>query len=126
MCADRVARHVLVVDDYPDVAQMLATLIVDASLMAITTDIGFDGCDALRLAIARPPAVAVLDIDMPCMNGLEAARRIRAELDRDAPLLIAVTGNPLHAAAAQSGDAFDRVLIKPVDIERLLDLIAEG
>lgn len=121
MCADRVALHVLVVDDYPDVAEMLALLLVDASPMRITTDIGFDGEQALRLALAHRPSVAVLDIDMPAMNGIEAALRIRRALDGDAPLLIAVTGNTHPAEATR---VFDRVLRKPVDIDALLRLMA--
>lgn len=125
MCADRVTRHILVVDDYPDVAEMMAMLLADVSLMSITTDIGLDGEQALRLATGRPPAVAVLDIDMPTMDGLQAARRIRAALAHNPPRLIAVTGNYRHALAPEMLEAFDRVLLKPVDIDILLRLIEQ-
>jgi CheY-like chemotaxis protein len=126
MGAAQVALHVLVVDDYPDVAELLAALITEGSPMAITTDVGYDGHQALTLAVKGRPNVAVLDIDMPIMNGIEAALSIKAALASKAPRLIALTGYPGHASSAQARLAFDVILTKPVDIETLIDHLADA
>jgi CheY-like chemotaxis protein len=126
MGAAQVSLHVLVVDDYPDVADLLAALITEGSPMAITTDVGYDGQQALALAIGGRPNVAVLDIDMPIMNGIEAALAIRSALANKAPRMIALTGYPGHASSAQARVAFDLILTKPVDIDNLIDRLADG
>lgn len=51
-----------------------------------------DGQEAVELAAAFRPALALLDIGMPRMNGYEAARRIRTPEGGTEVLLIAVTG----------------------------------
>jgi CheY-like chemotaxis protein len=111
--------HLLVVDDYFDMAETLAALIVEVLPVPVTIDVGHDGREALTMALARPPAVAVMDIDMPIMSGIESAMAMRASLRDRTPLLIALTGNPGHATAMQTHLAFDIVLGKPVNIAHL-------
>ena len=114
-------KRILVVDDYEGLAEMLATSLMDVIDIPLSIDIGVDGVEALSLAIEDPPAVAILDLDMPEMNGTEAAIAIRAALPHAVPLMIAITGDPTRLADA--GEAFDHVLLKPVDIERLAALV---
>lgn len=115
--------HVLVVDDYRDTAEALAALLVQLCPFDISTDIAHDGAEALALARARPPTVAVLDIDMPVMDGVEAATAIRAHLRHSPVLLVALTGNPGRLAAMNVHRAFDHVLSKPVNVDRLIALL---
>jgi CheY-like chemotaxis protein len=126
MEAPEEAFHVLVVDDYRDMAETLAALIVEVSTMPMTVDVGHDGREALALALAKPPAVAVMDIDMPIMSGIESALAMRSNLRERAPVLIALTGNPGHAASTQTHLAFDIVLQKPVNIKRLMGHLSEA
>lgn len=68
--------RVLIVDDHPIVRQGLAQVIARDRGLEIVGEAG-DGVEALSRVDELGPDVVVLDIDMPEMNGLEVARRLR-------------------------------------------------
>jgi CheY-like chemotaxis protein len=113
-------RLVLIADDFGRAARSLAEVIELAA--AYSTVTALDGLDAFELGKKYRPDVAILDIDLPRMGGIESAQALRAALGEDRPFLIGMTGGADFAAAALSG-AFDHVFQKPVDIDKLLDLI---
>jgi CheY-like chemotaxis protein len=116
------ALHLLVADDVRDAVEPLVELLILSVMPPVTVDIAYDGAEAVAYAIKRPPAVAVLDIDMPVMTGTDAALAIRTALGRK-PVLVAMTGYALHAARIGTHLAFDHVLIKPIDLTKLLTII---
>jgi CheY-like chemotaxis protein len=65
----------------------------------------------------------ILDIEMPQMDGINAAIRIRSALGSGVPLLIALTGHTGMTKLAASSTAFDHVLLKPVDVDALHRLL---
>ena len=78
-----------------------------------------DGLTALELLRRHRPAVAILDIGLPGMNGYELARQAR-ELGYDV-LLIALTGYGSAADQQRAKQAgFDHFLAKPVEMSELL------
>ena len=89
--------------------------------------IGFDvskaatGAQALKLALREPPVLAVLEVRLPDISGLELAARLREE--RSAPLSIVFTScdrtEPLDRVAGLLLGA-DDYLVKPVDPDELL------
>jgi CheY-like chemotaxis protein len=83
-----------------------------------------DGVDAVQMAADWRPAVALLDIGMPRMNGREAARAIRALPGGDRIWLIALSGWGQDEDRRKSREAgFDYHFVKPVDVEALIELI---
>jgi DNA-binding response OmpR family regulator len=66
---------ILVVDDDPTVAEVVTGYLERAGF---AVDRAADGPEALRLAAGRPPALVVLDLMLPGMDGLEVCRRLRA------------------------------------------------
>jgi CheY-like chemotaxis protein len=65
------------------------------------------------------PHLALLDIGLPGLDGLEVARRTRAHGDRR-PLLVAVTGLGRDEDRQRSASAgFDHHLVKPIDLASL-------
>jgi CheY-like chemotaxis protein len=115
-------RHrVLVADDNRDTAETFATLIRMAGHDAY---VAFDGASALILAETHAIDVAVLDLEMPKLNGYEVARRLRAR-SVDQPLfMIAVTGwtrESERAAARAAG--FNAFLTKPLEFDQLEQLL---
>jgi CheY-like chemotaxis protein len=117
--------HILIVDDHREFAQTLATLLVESSAVPLTADICFDGAQAVEMAASHPPAVAFIDLEMPVMNGADAAAAIRAALRDRRPVMIAMTGNPDLLAASALAGLFDRTLCKPVQLNHLLEVVSE-
>jgi two-component system response regulator NreC len=70
--------QILLVDDHVIVRQALRALLEQAGMTVMGE--ASDGQEALEIAHERPPDVAVLDIRMPRLNGLETARRLREAL----------------------------------------------
>lgn len=119
----RAKRHlrVLVVDDYPDTAESVATCLSAAGL---ETKVTRDGAEALEIAKAWHPNVCIVDLTMPRFDGFELAQQVRAEVWSEHTVLIAHTGwtaNEMRQRAKAAG--FDGYLTKPADPQDLLSLI---
>jgi CheY-like chemotaxis protein len=117
-----VPRRVLVVDDGHDAAETLAMLL---RMHGHEVRVAYDGPQALRYAEATPPQVVLLDIGLPGMSGYEVAQRLRALPGLEGLRLIALTGyGQQQDQQAAAGAGFDHHLIKPVDPDELLALLA--
>ena len=116
-------QRILVVDDYEDSAETLATML---ELMGHETRTARDGPSAVQAAASFEPDFVLLDIGLPVLNGYEVARRIRAEPWGHKAVLVALTGwgqaEDKHRAEAAG---FDIHLTKPVDPEVLQRLFAK-
>jgi len=113
--------RVLVVDDNVDSAESLSEVM---RILGYSVAVANDGVDAVEMVTRWRPAVALLDIGMPRMSGLEAARAIRALPGGERMWLIALSGWGQHEDRRKSGEAgFDHHFVKPVDVEALIELI---
>jgi CheY-like chemotaxis protein len=118
----RASLRVLVVEDNLDAAQALAELLTMQGHVAATAH---DGASALGLAQALRPAVVLLDICLPDIDGYEVARRIRATDVLAHVRLIAVTARDASEDARRARQAgFDGYLTKPVSIAALHQLLS--
>src|SRR5205085_4088213 len=114
--------RILVADDNIDAAETMSILLES---MGHKVRLAHDGQAALQAAEEFDPQLVLLDIGMPCVNGYEACRRIRAQAGGAARTVVAVTGwgQPQDQELAREA-GFDRHLVKPVDMDMLLQLIA--
>ncbi|CAN5235076.1 MAG: response regulator [Pyrinomonadaceae bacterium] len=113
----------LVVDDAPDVTEMLAIMLQYAGYEVVTV---FSAPQALEAARRDHFDVLISDIGMPGMNGYELAEALRGTPDYQATPMIAVTGFTLYDdrdRALRSG--FDAFLTKPINFKDLLKLIEQ-
>jgi two-component system cell cycle response regulator DivK len=79
------------------------------------------GGQALALAVEHGPALVLMDIRLPDMDGLEALRRLRLAERTAATPVLAVTAQAMHGDRERFEEAgFDGYLSKPVDIDELL------
>jgi signal transduction histidine kinase len=119
---DTSGRRVLIVDDNQDFANSLALI-----LRAMNNDVrvAHDGATALALARDWRPEVGFLDIGLPRINGYDLARRLRENPVTTAMTLIAVTGWGQEKDRRRAFEAgFDQHLVKPVEPNRVLDILA--
>jgi CheY-like chemotaxis protein/anti-sigma regulatory factor (Ser/Thr protein kinase) len=115
--------RVMVVDDNVDSAQSLSQVL---QMLGYPVACAHDGAEAVEMAASWRPAVALLDIGMPRMSGLEAARAIRALPGGERVWLVALSGWGQHEDRRRSRDAgFDHHFVKPVDVEALIELIRQ-
>jgi CheY-like chemotaxis protein len=115
---------VLIVEDNRDARTTLRMLLTLAHGHRVLE--AEEGATAVQLALEERPDVALVDLGLPGLDGLEVARRIRAVLGRDEIFLIALTGYGDDADRARSEEAgFDVHFVKPVDIEALAKLLSE-
>jgi two-component system response regulator AlgR len=109
----------LLVDDEPLARQRLAGLVAELGGHEIAGEAG-NGRDAVELAEDLAPDVVLLDIQMPVMDGLEAARHLAGK--PHPPAVIFCTAYDQHALAAFEAAAVD-YLVKPVRLERLAEAL---
>ncbi len=108
-----VKRRALVVDDSPDVADMLTIVLRQAGYEVETA---YSASQALMAAFTRRFDVIVSDIGMPGMDGYELARRLRELPEYRAVPMVAVTGFASYDDRERSlSEGFTAHLSKPVD-----------
>jgi signal transduction histidine kinase len=114
-------RRILIVDDNKDSAESLAMLL---RLLGHDVWTAHDGEEGLRAAQQFCPDIAVLDIGLPRLSGLEVAQRLRHDLGLCDTLLIAMTGYGQEEDRRRSQVAgFNAHLVKPVDFGELQALL---
>ncbi|RKX76373.1 MAG: histidine kinase [Spirochaetes bacterium] len=86
----------------------------------------FDGFEAGKMMLKIKPAVVILDIDLPGVDGYKLCRQIKEDYSLGNPMVIAVTGLDDPSAhdkiLSEGADAF---FAKPVDLEELISFIVE-
>jgi len=113
--------RVLVVDDNRDAADSMGLLLKRAGA---EVEVVHDGCQALSTVERFHPAVVLLDIGMPGMDGYEVARRIREQPTLHDVMLIALTGWGQADDRRRSLSAgFDHHLTKPAGLDALRALL---
>ena len=112
----------LIVDDEPSILHAFRRAFRDDSLEVRTAETASDGLD---LARERRPDVAVLDVHLPDLNGLELLRRFR-ELDARCPIVfISGRGDADDAIEAMKLGAFD-YLLKPLELRQVREVIGRA
>lgn len=116
------APLVLVVDDDEDSCRNLSDILSD---LGYRVDTAHDGPSALELVRERPYDVALLDLKMPGMDGLELYRAIKRLSAGTVAMLVTAYASHATAEEALTAGAW-QVLSKPVDFPRLLGYLEEA
>jgi two-component system CheB/CheR fusion protein len=119
---ERAARpRALVVDDAPDVAEMVGVMM---SVAGYEVETALSATAALEIAGRASFDVIISDIGMPFMNGYEFAERLRLTPGYEAVPLIAVTGFTMYDDRTRAlASGFDDFLTKPIKTHDLLDAV---
>lgn len=114
-------RRILIVDDDPLLLQFLNEVIGHAGYDTVTAS---SGEEALQQIAAGEPDMALLDITMPGMTGLELAHHLKTHTTVPFMFLSAIGDSESSKQAAAYGAL--GYLIKPVDAERLMPAFEAG
>ena len=113
--------RILVADDLKDITETMGLLF---ETLGHDTRVADNGREAVDATAAFEPEIVFMDLDMPVLNGYEAARAIRGAALARQPFLIALTaahGPAVEIATRAVG--FDFYLRKPADTNALLALV---
>lgn len=114
---------ILIVEDDPDIAECLQYNLELASLQTLVARTGEEGLSA-SLDAADPPAVVLLDLNLPDVDGLEICRRLRAATRTSRIPIIMLTA---YASDADRAIAFqtgaDNYISKPYSMREIVTTI---
>jgi len=117
-------RRILIIDDNPDAAEMLASILELHGQRCMTAHGGQDGLAAVA---QFKPEIILLDIGMPVINGYQVAASLRANREIEQPFIIAFTAwndQTTILRARQAG--FDLHITKTAPIPCLMGAIASA
>jgi two-component system response regulator HydG len=116
------APRILVVDDEVDTCSNLSDILTD---LGYQVDVAYDGLGALELVKQHAYDVALLDLKMPGMDGLELYRRIKEIQSGTVAIVVTAYASSNTANDALAAGAW-KILSKPVNLSNLLSLVDEA
>lgn len=115
------SARILVVDDDENIRKTLSAILKNEGY---TVDVAQSGSEAIQKTKAAAYNVALIDIRLPDIEGIELLSKIKDSVPKTRKII--VTGYPtLRNAVAAVNQKADTYLMKPVDIEKLLETIRE-
>jgi CheY-like chemotaxis protein len=116
-------NSVLIVEDQPDAREMLSEWL---SFCGFVVHRAADGIEAVAIAQREHPRVVLMDLMMPRMDGWEATRRLKGDVETKDSTIIAVSAHSHRDEQEKARRAgCDDFIAKPYDIERLTDAVRE-
>jgi len=113
-------RIMIVEDDY-DYGLLLSRML---QARGHDTRVALDALDATLMAADFRPELAIIDLGLPGMDGLELVTWLCAHPKLRQTVFIAITGNPtVTLTRPKEGVGFHAYLTKPIDIDALLQLV---
>src|SRR5215467_24472 len=110
---------VLVVDDDPDLIEILQIMLRTSGYEVRCAR---NGKEAIEAVTQKAPAVILLDMLMPVMDGSECARVLRARFGRTVPIVVMTAAEHARARADEVGGV-DDVLSKPFEMDDLVRVV---
>jgi len=108
--------QILVIEDEPEVASFIRRGLIYAGY---DVEVAYDGESGLAMARDRPPDLAILDIMLPDLDGLEVCRRLRAG-SPELPILMLTAKDAVPDRVAGLDAGADDYLVKPFAFDELL------
>lgn len=115
--------HILVVDDEPDVVEIITYNLLKANY---TVQRAYNGQQCLEVARIRKPDLIIMDIRMPVMNGIEACRELRKNVElNNIPVLFLTADSDEYTTISAFDAGGNHFITKPIRPSLLILLIQE-
>jgi DNA-binding NtrC family response regulator len=113
--------EILVIDDEEGIRKLLATILTEKGY---NVDTAANGEEAIRKANEKVYNIALIDIMLPDISGVELLTQIKEAKPRTRKIIM--TGNPSFQNAVEAlNRGADAYVMKPLDVEKMLNTIAE-
>lgn len=111
-------RHILIVDDEPDIIEFMQFNFQKEGFEVFTSN---NGKSAIDMALKHKPDVILMDVMMPVMDGIEACKEIREQADSYNPLICLLTARGEDYSQLAGFDAgADDYMVKPISTKVLM------
>lgn len=115
-------RRILIAEDEPNIVLSLEFLLTEAGY---EVTVARDGAEALRVAAALRPALVVLDVMLPSVNGFEVCRSLRENPETRSARILMLTARGRESEIAKGMAAgADAYMTKPFATRELVDAVA--
>ena len=115
---------ILIVEDNPQSLKLVRDILQAKGYQTLEAETGEEG---VRLARERQPALILMDIQLPGINGIEALHRLRADPVTSSTPVIAVTASVMTQDRSRIMDAgFDGFQSKPISVNQLLAAVRDA
>ena len=115
------ATRILAVDDEPDILRLIEIKLNKAGFEVLTAS---DGEEGLRLALAEKPALMIVDVMMPGLDGYQVVSRAKEQLGDEAPIAIFLTAKGQESDVLQGfTSGADDYMMKPFSPQELVERI---
>jgi CheY-like chemotaxis protein len=114
-------KKILIIEDHPDMRELLALALRYKGYERLEAKDGYEG---IAMALAEHPDLVLMDLILPGLNGLDTAKRIKANPETAQIPIVAYTacyGRDMMAKALEAG--MTEYLLKPVPMEVLVEVI---
>jgi two-component system, cell cycle response regulator DivK len=112
---------ILIVEDNPNNRMLVRDVLQSRGYRTVETDTGED---ALRLAGSSQPALILMDIQLPGMNGMETLRRLREDAStRDIPVMAVTASAMTHDRQRIMATGFDAYQSKPLNVREFVEAV---
>ncbi len=112
---------ILIVEDNENNRLLVRDVLQVQGYQTVETETAEDG---IRLALSARPALILMDIQLPRMNGIEALRHLRADpLTRDIPVIAITASAMMHDRQMIMAAGFDNYQTKPINVRAFLDAV---
>ena len=115
------ATRILAVDDEPDILRLIEIKLTKAGFEVLTAG---DGEEGLRLALEERPALMVVDVMMPGLNGYQLVSEVKTQLGGEAPLAVFLTARGQESDVLEGfTSGADDYVMKPFSPQELVERI---
>lgn len=120
----RAGQQVLVIEDLPDVANLIKSLLENEGYDVF---VAYNGKEGISQAQLRHPHIILCDIGLPDIDGLEVARTLRKDAQFEDTYLVSLSGYGRDHDLEQAKEAgFDVQLVKPVTLSVLRKALGQS